>query len=73
MSSVPSVWRLALKMSPPPKLGNLERVFCGSAPLSAHMWQGIQDWTTASQVCNAYGITETGSWVGRIDNAGCGA
>ena len=35
MSSVPSVWRLALKLGKRPGAGTLERVHCGSAPLSA--------------------------------------
>jgi len=63
MSSVPSVWRLALKMAKPPQSQTLERVFCGSAPLSAFLWQEIQAWTGTNEVFNAYGITETGSWV----------
>lgn len=63
MSSVPSIWRLALKMARPPQARSLERVFCGSAPLSAFLWKGIQEWTKAKEVFNAYGITETGSWV----------
>ena len=33
MSSVPAVWRLALKIARPPQGGTLQRVFCGSAPL----------------------------------------
>jgi long-chain acyl-CoA synthetase len=63
LSSVPPVWHLALKASRPPGRGSLRRVFCGSAPLSAHLWTRIRDWTGAPEVCNAYGITETGSWV----------
>jgi acyl-CoA synthetase (AMP-forming)/AMP-acid ligase II len=63
MSSVPPVWRIALKASRPPRSGTLKRVFCGSAPLSAVLWRGIQDWAGTRDVCNAYGITETGSWV----------
>jgi acyl-CoA synthetase (AMP-forming)/AMP-acid ligase II len=63
MSSVPSVWRLALKVARPPEGGTLNRVFCGSAPLSAHMWRDIQRWSGTSDVMNSYGITETGSWV----------
>ncbi len=63
MSSVPSIWRLALKTAKPPRRGRVERVFCGSAPLSAFLWKNIQEWTGTKEVLNAYGITETGSWV----------
>lgn len=63
MSSVPTLWRLALKTAKPPHRRTLQRVFCGSAPLSAFLWKEIQQWTGANSVCNAYGITETGSWV----------
>lgn len=62
-SSVPTVWRLVLRTAKPPQLGSVERVFCGSAPLSAALWRGIQGWTGTREVLNAYGITETGSWV----------
>ena len=62
LSSVPSLWRLALKTARPPARGTLQRVFCGSAPLSAALWRSIRDWTGA-QVLNAYGITETASWL----------
>ena len=63
LSSVPTVWRLALKTAAPPRLSTLERVFCGSAPLSAHLWKDIQTWTGVRDVWNVYGITETGSWL----------
>ncbi len=63
MSSVPTVWRLALKVAKPPWRRTLERVICGSAPLSAVLWKAIQDWAGTRDVLNAYGITETGSWV----------
>jgi acyl-CoA synthetase (AMP-forming)/AMP-acid ligase II len=63
LSSVPAMWRLALKTARPPQLRSLQRVFCGSAPLSASLWTGIQQWSGTSQVVNAYGITETASWL----------
>lgn len=63
LSSVPPVWRLALKTARPPQSGCLERVFCGSAPLSALLWTSIQEWAGTQEVFNAYGITETGSWL----------
>ncbi|WP_324601772.1 AMP-binding protein [Accumulibacter sp.] len=53
MSSVPSIWRLALKLARPPSAGTLQRVHCGSAPLSAHVWEEIRQWTGTRQVCNA--------------------
>jgi acyl-CoA synthetase (AMP-forming)/AMP-acid ligase II len=70
MSSVPTVWRLALKTAKPPRAISLERVFCGSAPLSAHLWGEIRRWTGAPEVWNAYGITETGSWLAGTSMAG---
>lgn len=63
MSSVPSVWRLALKTARAPEKGTLERIACGSAPLSAHLWRQIREWGGTDEVFNTYGITETGSWV----------
>jgi len=63
MSSVPSIWKLALKLARPPSGGTLKRLHCGSAPLSATVWEGIRTWSGCRQVCNCYGITETGSWV----------
>ena len=63
MSSVPTVWRLALKVAAPPRAATLERVCCGSAPLSAALWNSVRAWTGANEVVNAYGITETGSWL----------
>jgi acyl-CoA synthetase (AMP-forming)/AMP-acid ligase II len=63
MSSVPSLWQLALRVAKPPAKRTLERVFCGSAPLSATLWNGIREWTGTTEVWNAYGITETGSWM----------
>ncbi len=62
LSSSPAVWRLVLKMAQPPSSGTLERVFVGSAPLSAHLWREIRRWSGTNDVANVYGITETGSW-----------
>lgn len=69
MSSVPPIWKLALKMAKPPQGGTLQRVHCGSAPLSAAIWEDIRKWTGTRQVCNTYGITETGSWVAGLKDA----
>jgi len=73
MSSVPAVWQLALKLARPSRAGTLVRIHCGSAPLSAHVWEGIRRWAGVQQVCNAYGITETGSWVAGLVDAACAA
>ncbi|MBP2675179.1 MAG: long-chain fatty acid--CoA ligase [Deltaproteobacteria bacterium] len=62
LSSSPAVWRLALKTAKPPASGTIERVFVGSAPLSAHLWREIRRWSGTGDVANVYGITETGSW-----------
>jgi len=63
MSSVPSLWHMALRMSPPPKNKSLKRVHVGSAPLSAALWSRIAEWT-GCDVVNCYGITETANWIG---------
>jgi acyl-CoA synthetase (AMP-forming)/AMP-acid ligase II len=73
MSSVPPIWKLALKMAKPPQAGTLQRVHCGSAPLSASVWEDIRKWTGTRQVCNTYGITETGSWVAGLRDASVAA
>jgi acyl-CoA synthetase (AMP-forming)/AMP-acid ligase II len=70
MSSVPSVWRLALRTARAPEGGTLERVSCGSAPLSASLWTSVQHWAGTKDVMNAYGITETGSWLAGTTIAG---
>jgi len=63
MSSVPTVWRLATRTAKPPAGRTLARVFCGSAPLSGSLWRSVQEWAGTPNVMNAYGITETGSWL----------
>ena len=62
LSSVPALWRIALKTAAPPRTRSLQRVFCGSAPLSASLWRDIREWTGTPDVVNVYGITEVGSW-----------
>ena len=63
MTSVPSLWQMALRLSPRPKNGTLKRVHIGSAPLSATLWSRIAEWA-GCEVVNCYGITETANWVG---------
>ena len=69
LSSVPAVWRLALKVAKPPRRAPLERVHCGSAPLPAGLWDGIREWSGTKEVFNTYGLTETGSWVAGTSGA----
>jgi acyl-CoA synthetase (AMP-forming)/AMP-acid ligase II len=64
MSSVPAVWRLALRLSGSPRRGTLQRIHCGSAPLSADLWSRIAAWQPGARVVNTYGISETASWIG---------
>jgi acyl-CoA synthetase (AMP-forming)/AMP-acid ligase II len=73
MSSVPAIWKLALKLAKAPKGRSLQRVHCGSAPLSAAMWEEIRKWTGTRDVSNTYGITETGSWVAGLEDASVAA
>jgi acyl-CoA synthetase (AMP-forming)/AMP-acid ligase II len=73
MSSVPAIWKLALKLAKPPQGGSLQRVHCGSAPLSAAVWEDIRTWTGTRNVSNTYGITETGSWVAGLEDASAAA
>ena len=63
MSSVAAIWRIVLRVCPPPKKNTLKQVHIGSAPLGNVLWQSVQKWTATKQVWNVYGITETGSWI----------
>jgi len=63
LSSVPGLWRLALRAARAPRAGTLRRVFCGSAPLTATTWREIAEWTRTATVSNVYGLTETASWL----------
>lgn len=63
MSSVPSMWKVTLRMSAKPQKETLKRVHVGSAPLSKKMWEDIIAWTGTDNVCNMYGITETANWI----------
>ena len=62
MTSVPALWRIAKRLSEPPKGGSLVRVHVGSAPLSAQLWSEIAAWSRAA-VVNCYGMTETANWI----------
>jgi len=63
MSSVPSFWKIAMRMSARPQKP-LARVHVGSAPLSLELWTEISRWTGANRVFNMYGMTETANWIG---------
>ncbi|OUR79551.1 hypothetical protein A9Q83_03890 [Alphaproteobacteria bacterium 46_93_T64] len=64
LSSVPSFWKMATRLSKPPVSGSLKRVHVGSAPLSTELWEAIANWCGTDQVFNMYGITETANWIG---------
>ncbi|MBE7637906.1 AMP-binding protein [Sneathiella sp. P13V-1] len=64
LSSVPSFWKMALRLSKPPQKGTLKRLHVGSAPLSLELWQEIATWAGTDNVYNMYGITETANWIG---------
>jgi acyl-CoA synthetase (AMP-forming)/AMP-acid ligase II len=70
MSSVPTLWRLALAIARPPQGESLRRVHCGSAPLGRDLWGRIGQWAHGSEVVNTYGITETASWLAGTLEAG---
>ena len=63
MSSVPSMWKNAIKVSKPPVAKSLTRIHVGSAPLSSRVWNDIIKWSGINNVVNMYGITETANWV----------
>ncbi len=63
MSSVPSMWRMALKLSPPPRQKMLRRVHVGSESLPAKLWQDICDWSGTRKVYNMFGMTEAANWI----------
>jgi len=63
MSSVPSIWRIVLRLCPPPEKKTLQQVNIGSAPFGSKLWKAVQKWSGTTQVWNTYGITETGSWL----------
>jgi oxalate---CoA ligase len=63
MSSVPTLWKLILKMAKSPGENGLKRISVGSAPMSADLWLAISDWAGGTTVANMYGITETANWI----------
>lgn len=61
LPSVPSMWRMVLRMAAPPKKQTLQRVLCCTGPLPAALWRDIQRWSGVKDVINVYGMTEGGS------------
>jgi acyl-CoA synthetase (AMP-forming)/AMP-acid ligase II len=61
MSSVPALWRIALRLGAPPQQDSLKRVHIGSAPLPAALWSDVAEWSRCETV-NCYGMTETANW-----------
>lgn len=72
LSSVPSMWRMALKLSAPPRRRTLRRAHVGSEPLSAELWRGICDWAGTLRIFNMYGMTEAANWIGGASAEECG-
>ncbi len=61
-TSVPALWRLAMKFGDAAGTSSLERVHVGSAPLPLALWQEIAEWSDAT-VFNCYGMTEVANWI----------
>jgi len=62
LSSVPSMWRMILRVSERPKQAPT-RVHVGSAPLTDELWSEIEAWCGTRAVFNTYGMTETANWI----------
>jgi acyl-CoA synthetase (AMP-forming)/AMP-acid ligase II/thioesterase domain-containing protein len=62
LSSVPSLWKIALGSGRAPIGKSLLQVHVGSAPLSASLWSEIASWSRAN-VVNCYGMTEAANWI----------
>ena len=63
LCSVPTMWKLILKVSKKPKRKNL-RIHIGSASLSNHLMKEVAKWSNSKNIYNMYGITETCNWIG---------
>lgn len=67
LPSVPTMWKVALRTTPPPQRGSLLRVTSGTAALPPALWRGVAQWSQA-EVLNIFGITETG-WLAGASSA----
>ncbi|PTN00800.1 acyl-CoA synthetase (AMP-forming)/AMP-acid ligase II [Rhodovulum imhoffii] len=64
MSSVPSLWETATRLSPSPRLSTPLRVHVGSAPLTTSLVTRIRKWAGPTvSLYNCYGITECSNWI----------
>jgi acyl-CoA synthetase (AMP-forming)/AMP-acid ligase II len=63
LSSVPSLWRVALRVAARPSRGSLRRVHIGSEPLPLDLWQAVSGWAGTRRVLNMYGMTEAANWI----------
>lgn len=62
LTSVPALWRMAMKLGDKPGAESLRHVHVGSAPLPLALWRDIADWSGA-EVFNCYGMTEMANWI----------
>ena len=62
LSSVPSFWKIAMRLSPPPKRPP-RRLHVGSEPLSLAQAQAVAGWSGTMSLCNMYGMTEAANWI----------
>lgn len=71
LSSVPSMWRVALRVSSKPVRNTLRRIHVGSEPLPPDLWRAIAAWAGGRPVYNMYGISEAANWICGEDGVSC--
>lgn len=62
LSGTPATWNLLLRLSKPPQMGTLRRVQMASALATTQQFLDLRRWS-GCDVWNAYGTSETASWV----------
>lgn len=72
LTSVPSLWRVALRASSPPAERTLQRIHVGSERLPSELWRRIEDWAGGIDVYNMFGMTETSNWISGISGREAG-
>ncbi len=63
ISSVPTMWKLIIKVSESPKKSNL-RIHIGSSQVTQSLLYSVSKWSKSKNIYNMYGITETCNWIG---------